>query len=209
MLGFSVPPHVSLKNKHILKKKINKKQWQKQNLSKTWWVDLHPKMSILKNKGGNFKFTADLDKCANLSQAMPFSKEVNSVARGSSVAFFHDVPASHWGRLWCSLCRGATHLPGSHCQRKSSPSLHLSTSCTKSESLQKYTSVYHSFFSGGQGWHWFYVLRTVKRVSPELTPPIWYQKLTHSVLGLPLWTGEARNPLAPAARKFAPVFAIM
>lgn len=42
-----------------------------------------PQNEYFKNKGGTFKFTADFDKCANLSWTILFSKEVNSVARGS------------------------------------------------------------------------------------------------------------------------------
>lgn len=163
-------------------------------------------MSIFKNKGGNFKFIADYDKCVNLFQTILFSEEVNknSVARGSTLPPWHTRQSSRllvmfplpWRHTspWFTLSEKIFTLP---------PFIDFMYKVREPAEVHQLILL----FCGGAG----LVLCVLdsQGVSPGLTPLIWYQKWTHSVLALPLWTGEARNPLAPAGRRFAPVFAIM
>lgn len=71
-----------------------------------------------------------------------------SIIAPAALSSLHTVPASPQGHLRCCRCHAARHLPGSDCQRRSSPFLPFSASCTMSENLQSsHSSIVFFFWS--------------------------------------------------------------
>lgn len=127
-----------------------------------------------------------------------------SIIAPAALSSLHTVPASPQGHSRCCRCHAARHLPGSDCQRRSSPFLPFSASCTMSENLQSSHSSIVFFFG-----HLCVCVSVCTGVSPGFTPPMWYQKWTHSVLAVPWRTVEVRTAVPPEGSQFAPVLAIM